>query len=105
MIEAGEIPMGERLTEARAIGLTGIGRGPVRESLLRLEAEGLLQQRGARRSRVVGIVEEQDRQELIARYELREQIESGAARLAAKNMNGWQIEHLRRLAERIEQFM
>ena len=51
MIEEGQIPIGERLTEADAIQLTGLGRGPVRESLLRLEAEGLLQQRGARRSR------------------------------------------------------
>jgi len=104
MIEAGQIPIGERLTEAGAIQLTGLGRGPVRESLLRLEAEGLLQQRGARRSRVVGYVEEENQQDKLLRSELREQIESGAARLAAKNMTGWQIERLCRLAQQVDHF-
>jgi DNA-binding GntR family transcriptional regulator len=104
MIEAGQIPMGERLTEADAIQLTGLGRGPVRESLLRLEAEGLLQQRGARRSRVVGYVEEENQQDRLLRSELREQIESGAARLAAKNMTGWQIDRLLQLARQVDHF-
>jgi DNA-binding GntR family transcriptional regulator len=104
IIEAGQIPVGKRLTEAEAIQLTGLGRGPVRESLLRLEAEGLLQQRGARRSRVVGYVEEENQQDRLLRSELREQIESGAARLAAKNMTGWQIERLCHLAQQVEHY-
>jgi DNA-binding GntR family transcriptional regulator len=102
LIEAGKLGTGERLTEARAIRLTGFGRGPVRESLLRQEAEGVLKQHSAGRSRIVGIVEDENQQELLARYELREQIESGAARLAAKNMTGWQIDRLRRLAAKVD---
>lgn len=102
LIEAGKLGNGERLTEARAIRLTGFGRGPVRESLLRLEAEGVLRQHSAGRSRIVGTVEDENQQELLTRYELREQIESGASRLAAKNMTGWQIDRLRRMARKVD---
>ncbi len=101
-IEEGQVPPGERLTEARAAELVGMSRGPVRESLVRLEAEGLLQNCGSRRSRVVAYVEDQNPEEMLARYELREQIESGAAWLAAKNMTGWQIDYLRELTEELE---
>jgi len=98
LIQEGRVPSGERLTEAKAASLVGMSRGPVRESLVRLEAEGLLKNRGSRRSRVVAYFEDQNPEEMLARYELREQIESGTARLAAKNMTGWQIDRLRDLA-------
>ncbi|MBN1347330.1 MAG: GntR family transcriptional regulator [Phycisphaerae bacterium] len=102
LIQRGAFGAGERLTEAKAAKLTGMGRGPVRESLLRLEAEGLLEHQGSGRSRVVACVEDEDPEELLHRYELREQIEGGAARLAAKNMTGWQIDQLRELAQAVE---
>ena len=38
----GEFDHGERLTEAKVARKLKFGRGPARESLLRLEAEGLL---------------------------------------------------------------
>ncbi len=104
MIHTGQIGAGEPLTEAKASRLTGLSRGPVRESILRLEAEGLLRQRGSRRSRVVGVLEDEDRDDVLYRYEARESIESAAARLAAKNMNGWQIDRLRELAVELSQF-
>ena len=47
--------------------------------------------------------EDQNRQDLLYCYELRELIESGAARLAAMNMNGHQIQRLRDLARRVEE--
>jgi len=102
LIEDGQVPSGERLTEARAADLVGMSRGPVRESLVRLEAEGFLQNRGSRRSRVVCYVEDQNPEEMLARYELREQIESAAARLAAKNMTGWQIDRLRDISQKMQ---
>ena len=102
LIQEGRVPSGERLTEAKAAALVEMGRGPVREALVRLEAEGLLENRGSRRSRVVAYLEDQNPEEMLARYELREQIESGAARLAAKNMTGWQIDRLRELARAAE---
>ena len=89
---------GERLPESRASERLGMGRSPVRDSLVRLKVEGLLKQKGNRRSRVVAYAEDQDPQDMLHRYELREQIESGAARLAAKTLNGWEIDHLRELA-------
>lgn len=101
LIEGGHLEAGQRLTEARVAEMVGISRGPVRESLLRLEAEGVLHHKGSRRSRVVAYTEDQNPADLLQRYELREQIESGAARLASKSMTGWQIDRLRQLAQQI----
>jgi DNA-binding GntR family transcriptional regulator len=100
LIIDGKFKSGDRLTAAAAAKLVRMGRGPIRESLLRLEAEGLLMNRGNRRSRVIVYTEDEDRGKLLERYELREQIEAGAARLAAKNMSGRQIGELRQLAQR-----
>ncbi len=102
MIEGGRLVAGERLAEARVAKLIGMGRGPVRESLMRLEAEGLLERKASRRSRVVAYLEDENPMELLCRYELREQIEGGAVRAAAKNMTGWQIERLLGLAQQFE---
>ncbi len=102
LIERGRLGAGERVTEAKAAKLVGMSRGPVRESLLRLEAEGLLRNRGTRRSRVVAYTEDQEPEDMLRRYELREQIEAGAARLAAKNMTGWEIDRLRHLAQAVD---
>jgi DNA-binding GntR family transcriptional regulator len=102
LIEEGRLGAGERVTEIKVSKLIGMSRGPVRESLLRLEAEGLLKNRGIRRSRVVAYVEDQNPTEMLQRYELREQIESGAARLASKNMTGWQIDRLMELARQVD---
>jgi len=103
MIRDGHLPNGEPLTAAKAARLVGTSRGPARESLLKLQAEGYLTSRGARRSRVVAYTEDETPQELLARYEVREYIEAGAARLAAKNMTGWQIDQLRGLAIRVKE--
>jgi DNA-binding GntR family transcriptional regulator len=102
LIEEGRLGAGEKVTETRISELVGMSRGPVRESLLRLEAEGVLQNRGNRRSRIVAFVEDQNPVEMLQRYELREQIESGAVRLASKNMTGWQIDRLMELAEQVD---
>jgi DNA-binding GntR family transcriptional regulator len=102
LIEGGHLGAGQRVTEAKAAKMVGMSRGPVRESLLRLEAEGLLRHQGSRRSRTVAYTEDQNPEEMLQRYELREQIESGAARLAAKNMTGWQIDRLMELAKQVD---
>ena len=49
----------------------------------------------------MGYVESEDPQDIVRRYETRECIESCAAGLAAKYMNGIQIEHLRSLAQEL----
>ena len=98
LIEEGRLEAGERVTEAKVSKLVGMSRGPVRESLLRLEAEGLLKNRGNRRSRVVAYVEDQNPEEILQRYELREQIESRRGASGVKNTTGWQIDRLMELA-------
>jgi DNA-binding GntR family transcriptional regulator len=75
-----------------------MGEKPVRESILRLEGEGLLQRDRDHCSRRVRVkyIDDQDPHEVLARYELREAIEGQAARLASQNMNAWQVDELRR---------
>jgi DNA-binding GntR family transcriptional regulator len=101
LIFSGEISGGERLIEAKLARQLGMSRGPIRESLLRLESDGLLRSRGVRRSRVMILDDSLDLNAVLERYELREQIESGAARLAAKNMTGWQIDQLLAISEEV----
>src|SRR5687768_7012336 len=83
---AGTFQPGERLAESRVCEALGLSRAAVREALIRLQGEGFIKKQGACRSHVVEYVEEIPREELLARYELREQIEGAACRLAAKNM-------------------
>ena len=78
LIEDGHLQAGQRVTEAKVAKMVGMSRGPVRESLLRLQAEGLLHHKASWRSRVVAYTEDQNPQEMLRRYELREEIESGA---------------------------
>lgn len=68
----------ERLVETDLSVLFEVSRTPVRDALLRLEAEGLVD--GGRRG---WAVHEYDRDELVAIYETRAALEGAAARLAA----------------------
>ena len=101
-IQAGEFSPGDRLTESKVAKLLGLGRLPVRESLLRLQAEGILRGKGAYGGRYVDFIEDLKPEEVLQRYEVREVIEGLAARLAAKNMNGWDIEKLREYVQAID---
>ena len=103
IILAGRLEDGQRLSEAAAAKMVGTGRGPVRDAILRLESEGLLKSKGQRKSRTVAFAEDEDLAEMLARYELRKYVEGGAARLAAMNMNGWQVNRLRALLEEVRQ--
>lgn len=72
---------GQRLIEADIQSMMGASRGPVREAIKRLSAEGLLEvthQKGAR-------VKQLTREEVEGLYDVREVIEGLAARRAAKN--------------------
>jgi len=100
MLEAGEFDAGRRLTELGAAEMLGIGRTSVREAIHWLEAEGLLQLRNFRRRRRIDYLEDADPEQVLVRYEVREAIQSQAARLAARNMNRTQIDRLLSLARR-----
>jgi DNA-binding GntR family transcriptional regulator len=76
----GRFAPGQRLVEADLTEQFGISRGPLREAVRRLAAEGLVDithNRGARVKRL-------DHGEVIALYEVREVMEGLAARLAAE---------------------
>jgi DNA-binding GntR family transcriptional regulator len=98
----GRLKPGQRLIEAKLCEELGLGRGPVREALLLLHGEGFVRNQGAYRGHIVQYTEDIPPDQLLHRYELREQIGAGACRLAAKNMNGWEIDQLRVLAQEID---
>ena len=99
-LRQGELSPGQRLTEAGVADMLGMGRTSVREAMLRLESEGLLTGRGAYGGKYVRFIEDENPEDVLHHYELREMIEGLAARLAAKNMTGRQIDELRELGKR-----
>jgi DNA-binding GntR family transcriptional regulator len=95
IIREKKLTPGERVKEVQIAQMLGMSRSSVREALVRLESEGVIKNRGSHLGRYLEYLEDQDIHEVLKRYELRGIIEAGAARLAAKNMNGWQIDELR----------
>jgi DNA-binding GntR family transcriptional regulator len=96
-LDCGELPPGERISEAKIAAMFGVGRGPARESMLRMISEGRLAKSGAYGRTYVRYIDELNRDDVAQRYELREMIEGLAARLAADNMTGREVRELRRL--------
>jgi DNA-binding GntR family transcriptional regulator len=80
-ILAGSLTASDRLREVEVAAMLGIGRTPVRESLKRLEDEGLLTHE-PRRGLVVTTLDPQAVSEL---YAMREVLEGAAAGFAARN--------------------
>lgn len=81
MILEGDFKSGERIPETKVAKLIGMKRGPVRESMIKLESDGLLVSEPHFGFAVRKYTIDEARQ----LYELREFIEGGAAGLAAKN--------------------
>lgn len=102
-IDEGIFGPGEQLVESRVCKKLGLRRGPVREALLLLHWEGLVRKQGAYKGHVVRFAEDISPGPLLQRYEWREQIASGACRLAAKYMNGWQIDAVATLAQQLDE--
>jgi DNA-binding GntR family transcriptional regulator len=97
-ILAGNFPAGHRLHESRLATTLGVSRTPIREALLRLDADGLvrvLPNRGA----VVNHFADSELDEL---YELRALLEGYAAQRAAKGRGPETVERLRTLSEAME---
>jgi len=82
-ILAGDLAPGTPVIEAEVAASLGASRTPVREALRRLESEGLLEPRGLRGS----VVREIKRDEVVCIYEIREALESLAARRAARSLS------------------
>jgi len=100
-VRNGRYMAGQRLVEADITSELAVSRGPVREAIRRLAAEGLVEiahHQGARIRRL-------SRTDVLALYEIRELLEGLAARLAAEHVEtdkvlAKQIRSLKRDMER-----
>jgi DNA-binding GntR family transcriptional regulator len=95
-ILSGELAPGAPVIEAEIAATLGASRTPVREALRRLETEGMLEPRGARGS----VVRELKRDEVECIFEIREALETLAARRASRRMNDRDLTEFERLDTR-----
>ena len=98
-ILSGELAPGTPIIEAEIATTLGASRTPVREALRRLETEWMLEPRGGRGS----VVRELKRDEVECIFEIREALETLAARRAAHRMSERDYAGFTRLLERTAQ--
>ncbi len=96
-ILTGDLPPGAPLVEAEIAASLSASRTPVREALMRLETEGMIEPRGMRGS----VVRELRRDEIDCLFEIREALETLAARRASRRMTERDIAAFRKLVERM----
>ena len=90
-IVRGELAPGSKITEPGLSKTYGISRGPLREAMRRLEAHRLIERVPHVGARVVKL----SMKELLELFDLREALESMAARLAAEHMSPAEVQGLR----------
>jgi DNA-binding GntR family transcriptional regulator len=95
-ILANRLPPGTVLSEVPLAASLGVSRGPVREALGRLAAEGLVTVR-PRRGAVVSAL---SHEEFLQAYQVREALEALAIRLAVPLLTGEDLAHIDELVER-----
>jgi DNA-binding GntR family transcriptional regulator len=92
----GELPPGARIREARIASQLGVGRGPLREAVRRLEGRKLVVRHANRGTFIATLTAE----ELTELLEVREALEIEACRLAAKRVTKQGLEKLRQTVRR-----
>ena len=95
-IIAGHIQQGERLIQETLAEEIDVSRTPVREALLRLEQEGIVEL-SARRGFVVRQITESEIRDI---YQAREAVEGFSARLVAEHGSPKVLEHLHEVLEK-----
>ncbi len=100
-ILCGSLAPGSPIIEADIAATLGASRTPVREALRRLETEGMLEPRGNRGS----VVRELHLDEVVCIFEIREGLESLAARRASRRMTKRDYTELERLIKRMARFV
>jgi DNA-binding GntR family transcriptional regulator len=95
LIAAGHVAGGERLVEARLAEQLGVSRGPVRDALRLLTAEGLVRDEPRRGTFVVRLSE----QDVLEIYDLRIAVETAAVRLIVRRGNPESLAILERTIE------
>lgn len=98
-IVRGELPPGSKITEPGLSKAYGISRGPLREAMRRLEAHRLIERVPHVGARVVKL----SMKELMELFDVREALESMAARIAAEHMTAAEIAGLREVLAMHEQ--
>jgi DNA-binding GntR family transcriptional regulator len=98
-ILSGEMRPGSAVIEVDVAERLGASRTPVREALRRLESEGLLEPRGGRGS-VVRVLKRDDVECI---FEIREALETLAARRAARRLDAAGFGELDRLVQRMHE--
>lgn len=99
MIVSNRFKPGQRLTDRHLADLLQVSRTPVRVALQRLEQDALVSHQDGHGY----VVSEMDVKRIGDLYELREYLEGGAARLAARRANQLQITRLEAVAAREQQ--
>ncbi|MEJ2042653.1 MAG: GntR family transcriptional regulator [Reinekea sp.] len=97
----GEIQPGSRLRETELASEFGIGRGPLREALQRLESRKLVTKVPHVGAQVVDF----NLPELVEIYQLRENLEGLACELAANNMTDAELDELEVLLQKHQAFV
>lgn len=95
-IISGALPMGSKLGEETLAARLGVSRGPLREALRRLEGRSLVVSTARSGVRVVSMTPK----DFVELYEVREGLESLAARLATERMTDGELADLRSLLNR-----
>lgn len=90
-IVSGEITPGSKISEPELARVYGISRGPLREAIHRLEGQKLVERTAHVGARVVSL----SHQQLFELYQIRENLEGLACRLAAQSIDKQQILNLR----------
>jgi len=98
-IMADRLPPGTELSEVALSKELAVSRGPIREAIGRLAAEGLVTVRPRRGAEVRFITPE----ELIESYQVREALEVLAVRLAVPRITGAELAGLDELADRMSE--
>jgi len=95
-IVEGDIPAGRKISEPELARRFNVSRAPLREALARLERCHLVQRIPNAGARVVSLSTEN----LLSLYQIREELEGLACRLAAENMPESEIEEMRQLLDK-----
>lgn len=90
-IICGELAAGSKISESELARTYGISRGPLREAIHRLEGQKLVERTAHVGARVVSL----SAQQLFELYQIRENLEGLACRLAAQSIDKQQILSLR----------
>lgn len=94
-IRKGTLSIGERVTEADFASRFGVSRTPVRDAIVRLEADGLLTNEPRRGL----IITDLSHQQIVELYFMREVLEGAAARLAAQSASDVELHTIAELSE------